>query len=59
MDNKLKPCPFCGCNNIKVDLPLDFTGLYYCICNGCRASTAIFSSREQAMKAWNRRTKNA
>lgn len=60
MIDKLKPCPFCGSSNIKlVDSPLGIIGAYYCVCNRCNINTAVYTSKEKAIKAWNRRAENA
>ena len=50
----LKPCPFCG-NFPKIHRS-NFSERYRVRCeNGCGAETAPFSTKEMAIKAWNRR----
>ena len=56
---KLKPCPFCGG---KAKEGIDY-GLYSqeslaCGCEICGCRTKIYTNKEQAISAWNRRIKN-
>lgn len=52
MNEKLKPCPFCGSNSIRI-----WDGNHYwCQCNVCLASTAAEDTREEAVELWNKRT---
>ncbi len=69
MENKLKPCPFCGNGNITivVDNAYHSFGIadkdevvnFKVICSvtscGCGASTGWKYSKEEAIKDWNRR----
>jgi len=56
MSEKLKPCPFCGSNNISA-------WDYWCRCNNCTAEIAMqrvdenpaLSHRANNILAWNRR----
>lgn len=48
----LKPCPFCGSENIE-KRGHDIN--YYIECAGCRATTSICTSRDESIRAWNRR----
>lgn len=53
MDNKLKPCPFCGSSNFY------FAGLEFdrkVGCANCGATTRYYPSEEAAIEAWNART---
>ena len=72
MNEKLKPCPFCGGKgNVGVD---DFNNKYLVMCGECGVMmgisleigveiingwTAEFESAELAIENWNRRTENA
>lgn len=48
---KLKPCPFCGGDKIR----LTNWGLYRCWCANCLAQAANEISEKDAVEAWNRR----
>lgn len=58
MTEKLKPCPFCGC---EFDLDSGLMGFgkktksVYIKCPFCRAKTPIEFSVEDVVKVWNRR----
>lgn len=63
-DAELKPCPFCGGQNIvilKESQSLDDLSfpLYALVCNwnngGCGASSGNYPTVEEAIDAWNRR----
>lgn len=51
---ELKPCPFCGSKDIHM-IPGDRT--YLCACFGCCATSAPRITEQQAIDAWNRRSK--
>ena len=62
---KLKPCPFCGAGWMITERMINFVTEkipkyekgYRVNCNtGCNAKTTWWHTREQAIKAWNRRT---
>lgn len=53
MNKKLKPCPFCGGNNLSVE----GVTFYWVECVDCNASIAGYETKEQAIEAWNRRAK--
>lgn len=58
--NKLKPCPFCGCEfinvmKIKEDGFRDTSG-YFLECPECEIETPIYDTLEEAIEKWNRRT---
>lgn len=61
-ENKLKPCPFCGGMNIKIDKCSKRVR-----CGDCFATSGIItrymtngvSHEEAAIKAWNERCDNA
>lgn len=53
---KLKPCPFCGSQNVKkITAPLRGTQMF--ICNGCGADVCFYGAEYEpkASAAWNRR----
>ena len=49
---KLKPCPFCGSNDVKV-----VSGMNFVACYECESDSGVYDSKEEAVKAWNRRVK--
>lgn len=58
MDNKLKACPFCGCEDIRLlKERADAAGTiwHYYLCYGCRCSSGHYPTNEKAKAAWNRR----
>lgn len=52
--SKLKPCPFCGANVIKLIAP---KGTVMFICNNCGADVCFFGAEREpkATKSWNER----
>lgn len=53
MINELKPCPFCGGGtHYYAPAPID----HHIQCEKCFAETGGFSSKEEAIQAWNTRT---
>lgn len=53
MKEKLKPCPFCGCEMVeKVKAPMN--GYYFIQCDSCHARSDI-STVKQVVEDWNRR----
>lgn len=58
MDDKLKPCPFCGG---RVKMINGMLGTIMFICEKCGADVMFFGveqDKDKAVKAWNRRTDN-
>lgn len=56
---KLKPCPFCGCKNVKkFTAPLRGTQMF--VCPECGANVCFYGAEYEpkASKAWNRRADN-
>lgn len=52
MINELKPCPFCGGGtHYYAPAPID----HHIQCEKCFAETGGFSSKEEAIEAWNTR----
>lgn len=49
MSEELKPCPFCGCDDIRTHLEWSM------ICANCGAEGSLTDSRADAIAAWNRR----
>ena len=59
MSKKLKPCPFCGSedvvvNSIGADTP-EITEEYYVECVNCGSQTKLVDTPELAVKWWNTR----
>lgn len=52
---KLKPCPFCGGNDVTIEESIEFHGHFYVICHSCEISTFKFNDPRKAVKRWNRR----
>lgn len=50
---ELKPCPFCGSNDVTVN---DAYMHSYAQCRVCRAEGGLRDSHDEAVAAWNRRT---
>lgn len=50
---KLKPCPFCGSENIMLDKTKEDI-LHLAVCRNCVAQVSGFT-RDGAIRAWNRR----
>ena len=57
MVNELKPCPFCGSENIEITSYC--ADLVFIQCDGCGATFPHFDSEKEAIKAWNGRVDNA
>lgn len=60
MQNKLKPCPFCGAKVTDEDQPIGLGYAYhidaYCVCcDKCGATGGHHDGRVEAIEAWNRR----
>ena len=54
---KIKSCPFCG-NKATIMREFD-SGSNVCIvvsCDYCWAQTSLYETKEEAAKAWNKRT---
>lgn len=54
----LKPCPFCGANDVKL-LMMPDTNRYVGICRYCGAQACSKSTKKIAAAAWNTRTPQA
>ena len=59
MSDKLKPCPFCGSEDITIGYCLrgDKTREAYIECIECGASGYPYTKEKKAIDAWNRRAK--
>ena len=64
MNEKLKPCPFCGgeahlINNNDYMTAHKPNDIYYVMCLNCRAKTNFFytDDEQEAINAWNTRVK--
>lgn len=61
MNEKLKPCPFCGGEAVlhKAERESFLMGktisLDQISCASCGVNTSVFGNEEDAIKAWNRR----
>ena len=55
---ELKPCPFCGSDNVEIHIPYMISDMYMVQCYDCNCNTAIFETPEKAAEAWNRRAEN-
>lgn len=51
MNEKLKPCPFCG----NSDIYLAGYSVYWCECKNCKAETGAHNTKESAIESWNMR----
>lgn len=58
MKEKLKPCPFCGSENIEIERG-PISGLFCVTCHSCFASSAFFDCEDAVIKAWNRRAEKS
>ena len=60
MSEELKPCPFCGGEDIylkEVDLDFAFSTYYHvrCLTCNCNLDSIQNTSKSKAIEAWNRR----
>ena len=60
MDKKLKSCPFCGGNNVKIfsECSYQMTGgdeMFYVECQDCGSQGGWHTIRGTAIEAWNTR----
>ena len=51
---QLAPCPFCGCDQLKIS-PNMSSGLLRVQCEGCWATSITSNQRATIIAAWNRR----
>ena len=55
----LKPCPFCGSENVRVrDYSDPMIYYYFVICKECKSKSGNFGIKEKAIEAWNRRAED-
>ena len=55
MTEKLKPCPFCGCDDIGIwENDEGYIG-YQVYCESCGSMADSYDTPKEAIKAWNRR----
>ena len=52
MTEALKPCPFCGGDDLEVT---DMDGDHYVLCHGCALEAPFHDSRAAVIAAWNTR----
>lgn len=55
MAKELKPCPFCGSDNIQFNTCWDEEAYIFCQCMNCRSTTKEFLEKKNAACQWNRR----
>ena len=55
MDN-LKPCPFCGNTVIRINEDMEGWIVFCSKILSCANGTTSWNTKEQAIKAWNRRS---
>lgn len=48
---KLKPCPFCGSEDVEVIGKYNF----FVSCNYCNSDSGVYETKRKAENAWNRR----
>lgn len=53
MNEKLKPCPFCGSSMCQIYRSIGES--VYVRCNTCNSTSGIKENIDAAIKAWNRR----
>ena len=51
--SKLKPCPFCGSEDVAMLNPE--YDLFWCQCNDCIAETNVGDTDDEALDKWNKR----
>ena len=61
MDGQFKPCPFCGCDKIKLSSRIvvkdnDIKTVYRVHCTNCKAAIDEYDTNYQAIAAWNMRS---
>ena len=61
MSIELKPCPFCGgaAKVHEMQSKTSRVGGYFVMCNKCLTSSNNYSTTENAIEHWNRRTSDA
>ena len=57
MSEGLKPCPFCGGEDIAIGKLEILCIKYFIWCKTCEACSSSFLSLDDAINAWNRRAK--
>lgn len=57
MNDKLKPCPFCGSKRLGIELDeLSTLGMAFCVlCKNCLTKGPMSDDDEIAIDLWNRR----
>ena len=57
MEEKLKPCPFCGSVVIGKDKTnCGCFAFYFICCKKCGAKSAYYQTKNSAIDAWNKRS---
>ncbi|WP_090126986.1 Lar family restriction alleviation protein [Kosakonia arachidis] len=50
--DNVRPCPFCGCNVIRIRR---LSGYFRASCCGCEATASFQESEQEVVNRWNRR----
>lgn len=53
--DRLKPCPFCGSDNVTILGGLGSKPVFWGFCNTCNTKNDYATTREGAIKNWNTR----
>ena len=56
MTEELKPCPFCGCEEVEYCNTNEFSYWFRCVDCGTDSGTYNTNSKEEAVAFWNTRT---
>jgi Lar family restriction alleviation protein len=56
MPDELKPCPFCGCKDVRVQDHRFVKDVFSVTCWSCPADMTGFPTEQDAIAAWNRRS---
>lgn len=57
-ETELKPCPFCGSEDLEIEDDLDEceeSRYYWVACNSCGGLGASVQSKDECIERWNRR----
>ena len=56
MSEELKPCPFCSCGTVELEVvSMNNESISWVHCNGCSACGPEIDTKENAVKFWNTR----
>lgn len=54
---ELKPCPFCGSSNVEACFADEYGDIFTVICCACGSCGAVKITEQEAIEAWNKRSK--